>query len=338
MQTLRKFTPGLTLVLLLTTAAVLLTRYFDLARHGVSSLTLAIVFGTLLGNLAPRLPGGPREAGLRLTQKTILRAGVALYGFNLSFQQIVEVGSAGIGIDLLMVCSTLLLGWSVGTRLLGMDRDTVLLTSAGSAICGAAAIVATVPVLRAEDERIVEKTATAVATVVLFGTLAMFLYPWLYAWLGGSRTGFGIYIGSTVHEVAQVVAIGNILGDDVARTAVIVKMIRVMLLVPFLLAASALLHRDRRAGGRRERITVPWFAVIFVAFAGLNSLHLLAEPVVRLLREVGVICLTAAMGTLGLDTTFARVRQAGLRSVLLGTILFAHLVLTGGLIGYLTSR
>jgi uncharacterized integral membrane protein (TIGR00698 family) len=316
---------------------MLSAQQFGLARYGLSPLTLAIVFGAALGNLVPHLGAGSRQAGLRLTQKTILRAGVALYGFNLSFQQIVEVGTAGIGIDLVMVCSTLLLGWFVGTHLLGMDRDTVLLTAAGSAICGAAAIVATVPILPAEDEKIVDKTATAVATVVLFGTLAMFIYPLLYAWIGGSRTGFGIYIGSTVHEVAQVVAIGNILGEDVARTAVIVKMIRVMLLVPFLLAASAMFRRE---GGSRSRsaITVPWFALVFVVFAGINSLHFLPESTVRLLREIGLICLTAAMGALGLDTTFARIRQTGVRSLLLGAILFAHLVLTGGAIGYLNSR
>jgi uncharacterized integral membrane protein (TIGR00698 family) len=322
------------LVFLLTSTAMLLVQQFGLARYGLSPLTLAIVFGAALGNFVPHLSAGSRQAGLHLTQKTILRAGVALYGFNLSFQQIVEVGSAGIGIDLLMVCSTLLLGWFVGTRLLGMDRDTVLLTAAGSAICGAAAVIATVPILPPEDEKIVDKTATAVATVVLFGTLAMFIYPLLYAWIGGSRTGFGIYIGSTVHEVAQVVAIGNILGEDVAGTAVIVKMIRVMLLVPFLLAASAMFRRE---GGRRSAITVPWFALVFVVFAGINSLHFLPESTVHLLREIGLICLTAAMGALGLDTTFARVRQTGVRSLLLGAILFAHLVLTGGAIGYLTS-
>lgn len=333
-QTLRNLTPGLILVFLLTSIAMLLAQHLGLARYGMSPLTLAIIFGATLGNLVPHLTAGSRQAGLRLTQKTILRAGVALYGFNLSFQQIVAVGSVGIGVDLLMVCSTLLLGWLVGTRLLGMDRDTVLLTAAGSAICGAAAVVATVPILQAEDEKIVDKTATAVATVVLFGTLAMFIYPLLYIWIGGSRTDFGIYIGSTVHEVAQVVAIGNILGDDVAKTAVIVKMIRVMLLVPFLLAASAMLRREGRGRGA---IAMPWFAVVFVAFAGINSLHFLPESTVHLLREIGLICLTAAMGALGLDTTFARIRQTGIRSFLLGAILFAHLVLTGGVIGYLNS-
>jgi len=331
MLAFRTVSPGLLLVFLLTLIAMLLSAQFGLARYGLSPLSLAIVLGAFLGNALPHLTSGSRQAGLRFTQKTLLRIGVALYGFNLSFQQIIQVGGAGIGIDVLMVCSTLLIGWFVGTRLLGLDRETALLTAAGSAICGAAAVVATVPALGDNDERIVEKTATAVATVVLFGTAAMFLYPLLYAGLGGSRTGFGIYIGSTVHEVAQVVAIGNWLGDDVARTAVIVKMIRVMLLVPFLLSVSAL---SRGTGQARGTITMPWFALGFVACAGLNSLMLLPGALLLALRQVGLVCLVAAMGALGLDTTFARLRQTGLKTFILGLILFCHLVLTGGFIAY----
>lgn len=331
MLSLRDAWPGLFLVLLLSIAAMLIAQGFGLARYGFSPLTLAIVLGTLLGNLRPRLTSGACLPGLRFTQKSILRAGVALYGFNLSFQQIALVGSAGIGIDLLMVCSTLLIGWWVGTRVLGLDRETALLTSAGSAICGAAAIVATVPALQADEGKIREKAATAVATVVLFGTIAMVLYPLLFAWIGGSRSSFGIYIGSTVHEVAQVVAVGNMLGDEAAHTAVIVKMIRVMLLVPFLLIVSAWF---RTAGKQRGGIAIPWFAVIFVVFAGINSLQVLPVMMVQVLRQAGIFFLVAAMGALGLDTTFSRLRQTGTRPFILGLLLFVHLVLTGGLINY----
>lgn len=331
MRTLRNLLPGLGLVVLLTASAVLLAQAFGLARYGLSPLTLAIVLGAVFGNALPQLAAGTCQGGLRFTQKTVLRTGVALYGFNLSLQQIAQVGATGIGIDLLVVCSTLLVGWLVGTRLLGLDRETVLLTSAGSAFCGAAAVVATVPVLPANDPKRVDQTATAVATVVLFGTLAMFLYPMVYAWTGASRSGFGLFIGSTVHEVAQVVAIGNLLGNEAASTAVIVKMIRIMLLVPFLLITSAVLRGKGKVPGA---ISVPWFALVFVAFAGINSLPILPDALVQGLRQLGMICLAAAMAALGLDTTVARLRQTGSRTFLLGLILFAHLVLGGGLINY----
>ncbi|MDR3410200.1 MAG: YeiH family protein [Formivibrio sp.] len=329
MLTLRNISPGMMLVLLLTISSTFLVQQAGLARYGISPLTLAIVLGAIFGNVLPQLTLGDRQLGLRFAQKNLLRAGVALYGFNLSLQQIAQVGSTGIVVDLFMVCSTLCIGWFVGTRLLGLDRETTMLTTAGSAICGAAAIVATVPMLHADEEQIVEKTSSAVATVVLFGTLAIFIYPALYAWIGGSKATFGIYIGSTVHEVAQVVAIGNIVGGDAARTAVIVKMIRVMLLVPFLLSTGALF---RGSGKQREAITIPWFAVIFVIFAGINSLHVLPEILVTLLRQTGIVFLTAAMGALGLETTFVRLRKTGSRTFLLGLCLFVHLVVTGGLI------
>lgn len=331
MHTIRNLLPGLSLILALSAAALLLARQLGLAHYGLSPLTLSIVLGALLGNALPQLGQGSRTAGLHFTQKVLLRTGVALYGFNLSVQQIAQVGGTAIGVDLFMACTTLLIGWLVGCRILGLDRETVLLTAAGSAFCGAAAVVATAPVLQADARAIAAKTAPAVATVVLFGTLAMLLYPLLYAWTGAQPTGFGLYIGATVHEVAQVVAIGNMLGDEIASTAVIVKMIRVMLLVPFLLLASAMLRGKGRQAGP---VSVPWFAVMFIVFAGINSLQLLPETMVQILRQTGIACLTAAMGALGLDTTFARLRQTGTRVFILGLILFAHLVLTGGVLAY----
>jgi uncharacterized integral membrane protein (TIGR00698 family) len=326
--------PGLGLLALLGAAALFAAGLPGMASHGLSALSLAIIGGAVLGNLRPALGQGACVPGLRFAQRVLLRAGVALYGFNLDFEQIARVGSRGIGVDLVMVASTLTLGWFVGSRLLGLDRDTVLLTSAGSAICGAAAVVATVPVLQCKDESVIDKTAAAVATVLLFGTLAMFCYPLLFAWLDLPRGAFGVYIGSTVHEVAQVVAIGNLLGDDVARNAVIVKMIRVMLLVPFLLGLSALLRGE---GTRRRSVTIPWFALIFVAFSGVNSLQILPHALIAGLREACVVCLVAAMAALGLDTTFARLRQTGPRVFVLGLCLFAWLVVGGGVVNAISA-
>jgi uncharacterized integral membrane protein (TIGR00698 family) len=179
----------------------------------------------------------------------------------------------------------------------------------------------------------------AVGTVVLFGTLAMGLYPLLYAWIGPQHLDFGRYVGSTVHEVAQVVAIGDALGPEVARGAVVVKMIRVLLLVPFLLLLGAYLARrggaEAEDASRRSPVAVPWFAVVFILLAGVNSLQLLPEGAVAALRQCGMVLLTAAMAALGLETTLARMGRAGLRPLLLGAALFVHLVLGGGLLNWL---
>lgn len=329
---------GVALVAAIALAAWGLAQWEGVRQYGVSSLTLALLLGALLGNFLPRVGHGAFRPGLAFAQRRFLRAGVALYGFNLSVQQILQVGSTGILVDLVMVVSTLSLGWFVGRRLLGMDRETVLLASAGSAICGAAAVVATVPMLRSDDSALAGKSAVAVATVVLFGTLAMLLYPLIYAWLGAGAFDFGIYVGSTVHEVAQVVAIGSTIGGEVAGSAVIVKMIRVMLLVPFLIAVGWFVG-PRRIGeaSTGSTLPIPWFAVAFVALAGVNSLHILPAGVVEFLRIGGGLLLTMAMASLGIDTNVTRMKQAGWRPVLLGAGLFVHLVLIGGLVNWLAA-
>ena len=332
--------PGVALVSGITVAAYLAIRYTALGVWGLSSLTLAIMAGAILGNALPKLGSAAFRPGLAFAQRRMLRTGVALYGFNLSVQQIALVGSTGILVDVAMVCSTLAAGWWIGRRVLGMDRETVLLASAGSAICGAAAVMATMPMLSSGDakvdEKVAEKSTVAVATVVLFGTLAMILYPLFYAWIGGGHFDFGIFVGSTVHEVAQVVAIGSALGGDVAGNAVIAKMIRVMLLVPFLLMLGLALRR-RGGAGTQASLPIPWFALAFVAMAGINSLQILPVPVVDALRIVGMLLLTAAMASLGIDTTLARMRQAGMRPILLGGGLFLHLIVIGGFVNWLVA-
>ncbi|MBS1132371.1 MAG: hypothetical protein H6R16_3373 [Proteobacteria bacterium] len=323
-----KLFPGLGLIALLVVLSGLAARRPELSVLGASPLTLAILLGAMLGNLRPTLAHGSWQPGLRFAQKVLLRGGVALYGFNLNLQQIAEAGRSGLLIDVLMLCSTLAVGYFVGTRWLRMEPASALLIAAGSAICGAAAIVATVSVLRLEENDSVRKAAAAVATVVLFGTAAMFLYPLLFAWLGGSRPLFGIFIGSTVHEVAQVVAIGNAIGGAAAHNAVIIKMIRVLMLVPFLLGLSLWLARGEPEAQQRN-IAVPWFALIFVLFAALNSLFAMPDNLLHVLRQSGVICLSFAMAAFGMETTLTLIRQAGLKPLLLGAILFAYLVIVG---------
>lgn len=319
--------PGLAVVASIAALAYGLAGLPGLQRQGLGPLTLAIALGLLCGNLWPARGQAALRGGLALAQRHLLRVGVALYGFNLSAQQIAEVGLAGIGVDLLVVASTLWLGWQVGRRL-GLDRATVLLTAAGSAICGAAAVAATAPLLGLDERTTAEKSAVAVATVVLFGTLAMLLYPLLFSVFPAGDFDVGRYVGSTVHEVAQVVAIGSALGEGVAQHAVIAKMIRVMLLVPFLLLVVPRIAVGGTASAA-DGVPIPWFALAFVACAGVNSLAILPEALVAALRQTGLLALTAAMAALGWETRLGRVVGAGVRPLVLGAILFAHLTLGG---------
>lgn len=324
--------PGLALTSAIAILSTMAVSALNLSHYGLSPLTMAIALGAIVGNTYQGLAMPKWHAGIRISQRDLLRIGVALYGFNLSLHEIATIGAHAIWIDLFMVCSTLLLGWVIGTRLLGLDRETTILTAAGSAICGAAAVVATAPVLKMSEQKEAESTSAAVATVILFGTATIFIYPLLYTALGGLQSAFGTYIGSTVHEVAQVVAIGNLVGEDTEHAAVVVKMIRVILLVPFLMIISNVFQR--RGSTEAKRLTIPWFAIGFIAIAAGNSLHLLSENVVSAFKMIGTFCLTSAMAALGLDTKLSKLRSAGPKVFLLGFGLFAFLMFGGGLVNY----
>jgi uncharacterized integral membrane protein (TIGR00698 family) len=294
----------------------------------ISPLIVGILMGAVIGNVAgANLPSSWGD-GITFSAKKILRLAIILYGFRITFAQIADVGMAGFVLDVLMVSLTLIIGIFVGTRWLGMDKETAIMTSCGAAICGAAAVVATEPVVKAEAH----KTAIAVATVVIFGTTAMFLYPLVY------RTGivpmtediFGIYIGASVHEVAHVVGAGEAVSAATANTAVIVKMTRVMLLAPALLAIGWFLNRqESKESDTKTALVIPWFAVGFVAVAGFNSLGLLGEDLVQQLIDFDTFLLTMAMTALGLSTVVAKFKGIGWKPLQLALVLAVWLIVGG---------
>lgn len=317
--------PGLVIAGALAALATWAAGLPTIARLGLSPLILAILVGMVLGNTAyPRL-SSDADAGVNFAKSTLLRAGIVLYGFRVTFQQIAGLGWSGFLIDLAIVVATFLLGAVLGTRLSKLDRGTSMLIGAGSAICGAAAVMATQSVLRSPPHQV----AVAIATVVVFGTLAMFVYPLLQAWLQLPDEVFGVYVGSTVHEVAQVVAVGNTISADAAATAVIVKMLRVMLLVTFLLILGGFARWLAPQAGRQGPIAIPWFALLFVAASAVHSAQLLPAEVVTELIRIDDILLATAMAALGLHTRAAALRQAGIRPLLLAGVLFVFLMVGG---------
>jgi len=305
-------------------------------HYGLSALTLAIVLGMVAGNtFFPRV--ATRTAvGVNFAKSTLLRLGIILFGLRITFRDIAAVGWTGLIIDALMVAATFVIAVQLGTRVFRLDRQTSMLIGAGSAICGAAAVMATEPVVRGEPY----KVSVAVATVVVFGTLAMFAYPALYPLLGLSEHAYGVFAGSTVHEVAQVVAAGRGVSEAAATTAVIEKMLRVMLLAPFLMALSGLEEHPNRGGrpAARAPIVIPWFAVLFIVTSLVNSLHLLPASAVAGLTELDTLLLATAMAGLGLHTQVGAVRRAGVRPLLLAASLFVFLVLGGYAINRLVSH
>ena len=326
--------PGLLLAVAAATAAGLASRIGWLQAHGISTLTLAIAIGLVTGNLLPAPALAASADGLNLAKQRLLRAGIVLYGLRLTFQDIGHVGLAGIAIDALVLGSTFALACTLGPRVFGLDRTTAILIGAGSSICGAAAVMATAPVVRGRPEQV----AVAVATVVGFGSAAIFLYPALFHLLASihplSTASYGLWAGSTIHEVAQVVAAGHAVGDAAADTAVIAKMVRVMMLAPFLLALSAWFARPgtRDASRARPPIAIPWFALGFIALAGVRSLGVLPHAAIATADTLDTAMLAVAMAALGLTTRLSSMKAAGLAPLGLGAALFAWLVVGGGAI------
>lgn len=331
------FIPGLALCAGLTGLAWWAGSIPAVAGAGFSALTLAILTGMVVGNtLYPKI-WQRCDGGVLFAKQHLLRLGIILYGFRLTFSQIAEVGVSGIVIDILTLSSTFLLACFLGQKIFGLDRQTSWLIGAGSSICGAAAILATEPVIKAEPG----KVTVAVATVVIFGTLAIFIYPLMYPLLAHwfSPENYGVFIGSTMHEVAQVVAAGHAISPEAENSAVIAKMLRVMMLAPFLIFLAARIKQLAPAGSAQTgKITIPWFAVLFILVAIVNSFHLLPHQLVQALITLDTVLLAMAMAALGLTTHVNALKKAGAKPLVMALVLFVWLIIGGGAINLLVHH
>src|SRR5574344_1506955 len=313
---------GVLLVTLFSCAAFYIGDMSWVKALSLSPMVVGIILGMLYANsLRNNLPE-TWTPGIAFCSKRVLRIGIILYGFKLTFQDVMAVGLPAIIIDAIVVTCTILLGVFIG-RIMKIDRSIALLTSFDGAI-------------RPKPY----KTAVAVATVVIFGTLSMFLYPVLYkaGVFNLSAEEMGVFTGSTIHEVAHVVGAGNAMGVAVSNTAIIVKMIRVMMLVPVLLVIAFLVAKDvavrSRGNGEKRKITIPWFAVLFLVMIGFNSLNLLPESVVNSINLIDTFLLTMAMTALGAETSIDKFKKAGFKPFVLAAILYCWLI--GG--GYCLSK
>jgi len=320
---------GILFVTLFALAATQISQWQWVHQWGISPLIIGIVLGIFYANtLHHRMPE-TWLPGISFTARRILRLAVILYGFYITLQEVMMIGWVGFAAASIVVSSTLFIAYIVGVHVLGMDKQTTMLTGAGSAICGAAAILAFEPVMEAKGHQ----TASAVATVVVFGTLAMLIYPLVYqsGILHLDAHGWGIYIGATVHEVAQVVGAASDISQTVSNDAVIVKMTRVMLLVPALLFVGwwwskygSSEHKDTQAA-----LTIPWFALGFLGVVGFNSFHLLPASWVITLQHIDQFLLTMAMTALGMETSLDKLKGVGIKPFILAMILFVWLMVGG---------
>lgn len=318
---------GIAIVIVFTIAAMAIASMGSVKATGLSPVVVGMILGMISGNLFYENIPGSWRIGFLFCIKYILRAAIIFYGFRITFQEISLVGTHGLLVSSLMVVSTLFIGLFIG-RKLKIDRDLSLLTSSGSAVCGAAAVLATESVLKSEPH----KSAVAVSTVVLFGTLSMFIYPVIFhsRLTSFSADDFGIYIGGCVHEVAQVVVAGNGVSESAAHIGVIVKMTRVMLLVPMLFGMSILLHpKATSTNSRKTKIAIPYFVLGFILVAGFNSLGMISKTGIDIINTADTFLLTMAMFALGIQTRFSKIKEGEAKAIYLSALLFIWLIAGG---------
>ncbi len=331
---------GIIFVAIFAAAAVYIADLAPIKAMGFSPLVIGIVLGIFYANTLHNQTPVEWQSGITFSAKKILRFAIVLYGFRITFQEIMAVGMDGFLVSLIMLSSTMVLGSWLGVKIFGLDKDTSILTASGASVCGAAAVLATEPVLKSEEY----KAAIAVSMVVLFGTISMFLYPVLYTTIIENASGFlhmsarefGIYVGGTIHEVAQVVAVpASVPGSpkEMADAAVIVKMTRVIMIAPMLIVLGLYLAWEaKRSGGEKGgamKLVIPWFAVYFVLVAGFNSLHIIPQNIVDIINEIDNILLTMAMTALGMGTIFSQFKGLGLAPVYTALGMFLWLMIGG---------
>lgn len=311
--------PGLSACLAAGALCVLVQRFIPEA----SALLIAILTGIALANLT-KVPG-ILEAGRGFAAKKVLRTGIVLLGFSIALDDIMALGWGVVATVILTVFVGLFGTMLIGRRL-GVSRSQSVLIGAGFSICGAAAVAGVESAIKRKDSEV----ATAIGLVVLYGTLMIGLVPLVLGFFDLDDRVNGLIAGAAIHEVAQVVAVGGIMGGGVLAVAVIVKLARVLMLAP-VIAILSLLERSRETTGPRPPI-MPAFVVGFIAASIIATAVTLPAGLMDGISLVQTICLAAAMFALGLGIRFSSFKQAGFRPVLLGafsTLLVAGTASTG---------
>ena len=232
-------------------------------------------------------------------------------------------------ISIFIVISTLSFGYFIGIKYFKLDKGLALLISSGSAICGAAAVLAVESAIKSDAN----KTAIAISTVVIFGTISMFVYPLFFHanLIPLDTTHMGIYIGSTLHEVAHVITASASISPSVAHDAIIVKMIRVMMIAPVLLAIPLFYDTN----DNQKKVVIPWFAILFIVVAGINSFDFLPQSLIHTIQQLDMFLLSIAMAALGFKTKFSELLHVGAKPFVLAFFLFLWLFFGGFGVNYL---
>ena len=321
----RALAPGLMLAVTVAMAAQFLS-----GHYGVPVMLMAILLGMPLHFLAEDDRAGP---GIDFAARTLLRAGVALLGLRVSLDMVRDIGWGFVLVMVGCVAAVILLSVLLA-RLMGRDRAFGFLTGGSVAICGASAAMAIGSILpqRQNSER---DLAFTVISVTAFSTVAMILYPIVAGALGLDDHQTGLFLGGTIHDVAQVVGAGYSVNEETGDIATIVKLIRVTLLAPTVLIGALVLRRHHPATGKRPPL-MPGFVVAFLLLATLNSAHLVPQAVIDPASTLSRSLLVTAVAAVGMKTSLGRLVDVGgaaFAMLTLQTLTLAVLVLVPLLLG-----
>ncbi|WP_155987934.1 YeiH family protein [Gorillibacterium massiliense] len=302
---------GITLVLAIAAKCI--------AKLPFMSIMGQLVIAILLGMAYRAGIGVPQQtaAGASFSSKKFLRLGIILLGLRLNLLDIVHAGPKVFLLAVFNICFAiftihLLSKWFKVEKKLG------LLAACGTAICGAAAVVAIAPQIKADDD----ETALAVATVAILGTIFTLAYTFLYPYLGFSPDSYGIFAGATLHEIAHVIAAAAPGGQTAVDLAVIVKLTRVVMLVPIAIVIGIQSDRKQRRGTKEDsgtketqkNLPIPWFIIGFLAMSGINTIAIIPSGWTAHLIDAAYMLIAMAMAGLGLGVNLRTIRQLGMRA------------------------
>ncbi|UTW11185.1 YeiH family protein [Marinobacterium rhizophilum] len=305
----QRYFPGLCVAVTIGIAATFLSQ-----RYGAP----AMLMGLLLGLAFNFLSDEPRVVpGIELAAKTLLRLGVAMLGLRITFSDVLTLGWP----PLLMVCSAVLLTIGFGivmARLLGFSNRFGTLTGGSVAICGASAAMAISSVLP-QNEQTKKDTLFTVISVTTLSTVAMVLYPMISHELGLTPAEAGLFLGGTIHDVAQVVGAGYSVSSEVGDLSTFVKLLRVAMLVPIVLVIGVVIRRAMASRGEvgGGSVGVPGFLIGFVVLFTLNSLGWMPQVIVEPMADSASWLLLTAIAALGVRTSLKEILTVGLKPVLL---------------------
>ena len=324
-RTLSDAFPGFAVSVLVAATAQFLSEHY-----GAPAMLLALLLGLALNFLAEE---GTRTApGVALTARTILRLGVALLGVRISVSMLAALGWPMILLVITGVVATILFALGAA-RLFGRKWRFALLTGGSVAICGASAAMAIAAVLPRHERSERDLVFTVLAVTVL-STVAMVIYPMLSGWFGYDERTAGVFLGGTLHDVAQVVGAGFSIGQEAGDTATLVKLIRVSMLAPVVLVFSLIIRSQGladTAGGARPPL-LPGFVIGFLVLAALNSLGLIPTLVADVAADLSRWCLLVAIAAVGIKTSLARMLEVGPTAIallVLETVFLGAWVLIG---------